>query len=164
MLGELVVNVMASVILLGFGFVFGKYRERKARAGRNLEDYDFYPFSLDENQALYFDLDRFTTGVRHLLGHRDDMAARQLILIGEQNDVVHRLAGDELALYRKFYARNGGDDVIDDTARFLENYKRIVRLIGDSFPDAGIEILLHNLVNPSRALSCIRNNVTGRSS
>lgn len=163
MLGELVINVMASVILLGFGFAFGKYRERKARVGRNLEDYDFYPFSLDDKRVLYFDMDMFKSGVRHLLSHRDDMAARQLILIGEQNDVVNKLTGDDLALYRKFYARNGGDDVIDDTERFLENYKRIVRLIGDSFPDSGMEILLHNLVNPSRALSCIRNNVTGRS-
>lgn len=70
MLGELVINVMASVILLGFGFVFGKYRERRARAGRNLEDYDFYPFSLDEKSTLYFDMDMFTNGVRHLLARR----------------------------------------------------------------------------------------------
>ena len=47
--------------------------------------------------------------------------------------------------------------------RFLENYKRIVRLIGDSFPDTGMEILLHNLTNPSKALYHIKNNVTGRS-
>ena len=45
---------------------------------------------------------------------------------------------------------------------FLENYKRIVRLIGDSFPDSGMEILLHNLTNPSKALFHIKNNVTGR--
>ena len=46
--------------------------------------------------------------------------------------------------------------------QYLENYKRIVRLIGDSFPDSGIEILLHNLTNPAKALSHIKNNVTGR--
>lgn len=38
---------------------------------------------------------------------------------------------------------------VDDTNEFRENYKNIVRLIGHSFPDIGIEILLHNLVNPS---------------
>jgi predicted transcriptional regulator YheO len=35
-------------------------------------------------------------------------------------------------------------------------------LIGDSFPDTGMEILLHNLTNPSKALYHIKNNVTGR--
>ena len=49
-----------------------------------------------------------------------------------------------------------------DTAKYLENYKRIVRLIGDSFPDTGMKILLHNLTNPSKALYHIKNNVTGR--
>ena len=34
--------------------------------------------------------------------------------------------------------------------------------IGDSFPVAGIEIPLHDLTNPATALSCIRNNVTGK--
>ena len=37
-----------------------------------------------------------------------------------------------------------------------------MRLIGDSFPDTGMEILLHNLTNPSKALYHIKNNVTGR--
>ena len=37
-----------------------------------------------------------------------------------------------------------------------------MRLIGDSFPDSGIEILLHNLTNPAKALYHIKNNVTGR--
>ena len=49
-----------------------------------------------------------------------------------------------------------------DTAEFLANFKRIVRLIGDSFPDTGIEILLHDLTNPATALCLIKNNVTGR--
>jgi predicted transcriptional regulator YheO len=62
-------------------------------------------------------------------------------------------------LYHKF----GGDKILDDTAKYLENYKRIVRLIGDSFPDTGMEILLHNLTNPAKALYQIKNNVTGRS-
>lgn len=37
-----------------------------------------------------------------------------------------------------------------------------MRLTGDSFPDSGIEILLHNLTNPSKALYHLKNNVTGR--
>jgi predicted transcriptional regulator YheO len=37
-----------------------------------------------------------------------------------------------------------------------------VRLIGKSFPNSGIEILLHNLADPSHSLIALENNVTGR--
>ena len=104
--------------------------------GKNIDEYEFYPFDIDENNNLFFDLNKFNDGVLYLIRNRDSTAARQLILIGEQ--------------------------IFDDTVRFLENYKRIVRLIGDSFPDTGMEILLHNLTNPSKALYHIKNNVTGR--
>ena len=159
---EIAVNVLASVILLGFGFLGGKYRERGLLQGRNLEEYDFYPFDVDEHRHLFFDLDAFSTGIRHFLKHRDRTAGSQLILIGQQNNVENRLTGDALRNYRKFYRKYGGDGVMDDTARYLENYQRIVRLIGNSFPGTGIEILLHNLSNPAKALYHIENNVTGR--
>ena len=159
---ELGVNVLASVILLGAGFAIGNYRERRRQRGRNLEEYDFYPFGLDEQKMLFFDLDKFSAGVSHLLRHRDATAAGQLILIGQQNNVENRLTGKALAEYRRFYARYGGDRLLDDTAKYLDNYRRIVRLIGNSFPDSGIEILLHNLSNPAQALYHLENNVTGR--
>ena len=159
---ELAGNVLASAILLGFGFLFGKYRERRLQQGRNLEEYDFYPFDVDEDKTLFLDLDRFSEGVSHLLRHRDRTAAEQLILIGQQNSIEARLSGDTLRDYLRFYSKYGGDKVMDDTNRFLENYERIVRLIGESFPDTGIEILLHNLSNPAKALAHLQNNVTGR--
>lgn len=159
---ELAGNVLASVILLGFGFLFGKYRERRLQQGRNLEEYDFYPFDVDEDKALFLDLERFSEGVSHLLRHRDRTAAEQLILIGQQNNIESRLTGDALRDYLRFYSKYGGDKVMDDTNRFLENYERIVRLIGESFPETGIEILLHNLSNPAKALAHLQNNVTGR--
>ena len=162
MLGELLINILASAVFLACGFFVGKYRERRARAGKNLEQYDFYPFALDDDRTLYFDLERFSTGVDHLRKHRDDIAARQLILVGEQNDVEHQLDENGLDAYHKLFDRYDGARIVDDSLRFLDNYKRIVRLIGDSFPDSGMEILLHNLVNPAKALHVIRNNVTGR--
>ena len=55
-----------------------------------------------------------------------------------------------------------GKKVTDDTHEFLENYERIVRLIGKSFPNTGIEILLHNLADPAHSLITLENNVTGR--
>src|SRR4029079_17111206 len=46
---------------------------------------------------------------------------------------------------------------------YLENYRRIVRLIGLTFRHMGIEILLHNLMNPSRSVIEIESGeVTGR--
>lgn len=163
MLLEIVVNVLASAILLVFGYFGGKYRERQLNQGKNLEDYKFYPFALDEKKVLYFDLEKFCVGVRYFLRHRDYFAARQLILVGEQNNVSASLTEDDKTNYRKLYQKYGGDKILDDTANYLENYKRIVRLIGDSFPDTGVEILLHNLANPAKALFHIKNCVTGRS-
>jgi predicted transcriptional regulator YheO len=162
MFSELLVNVLASVILLGFGYLYGQYRERRLNRGKVLEEYSFYPFTLDENKNLLLDWDKFNTGVRHFLSNRDHIAGGQLILIGQQNNVDHKLTGSDLNRYRKFYRLYAGDKVLDDTTRYLENYKRIVRLIGDSFPDTGVEILLHNLSNPAKALYYIKNNVTGR--
>jgi len=162
MLSEIVINALASAILLVFGYFGGQYRERKSLQGKNLEEYEFYPFALDEKKNLYFDLKKFCTGVRYFLRHRDYFAARQLILVGEQNDVENSMAGDDKAQYRKLYRKFDGDRILDDMAKYLGNYKRIVRLIGDSFPNTGMEIILHNLTNPARALCQIKNNVTGR--
>jgi predicted transcriptional regulator YheO len=162
MLSELVINIFASAVLLVFGYLGGQFRERRSRDGKKLEEYAFYPFALDDNKNLFFDLDRFSEGVRHFLAHRDYYAAQQLILIGEQNDVDNHLSGDPKAEYRKLYQKFDGDKILDDTAKFLQNYVRLVRLIGDSFPDTGMEILLHNLTNPAKALYHLKNNVTGR--
>lgn len=100
--------------------------------------------------------------MHYLLRHRNHVAARQLILVGEQNAVENSLGTDDRLRYRKLYNRYGGDKIGDDTAKFLANFKRLVRLIGESFPDSGIEILLHDLTNPAKALCCIKNNITGR--
>ena len=97
-----------------------------------------------------------------MLSHRNDVAGRQLILIGSQNNVEHSLSVENRARYAKLYKRYDGDEIRIDTAKFLSNFKRIVRLIGDSFPDTGIEIILHDLTNPTTALTVIKNNVTGR--
>lgn len=162
MLAEILINVVASAILLGFGYLGGQFRERRAREGQNLEEYPFYPFGLDEQKRLFFDIGKFKAAVRHLRRHRDDRAAQQLILIGEQNDVDTLLESDDRARYLRLYRKYDGDRLIDDNEKFLQNYVRIVRLVGDSFPDSGIEILLHNLTNPAKALYHIKNNVTGR--
>ena len=162
---DVIVNVIASIvasaIFLAAGFVWGKYRERK-RFGRNLEQYDFYPFTINRDNIPEFSLKDFRLGVHYFLKNTDYTAARQLIFIGEQNNVRDQLEPAEQKEYAKLFAKYDGAKIADDTSEYLENYVRIVRLIGKSFPNTGIEILLHNLADPSHSLIALENNVTGR--
>jgi predicted transcriptional regulator YheO len=163
--GDVTVNVIASIIaslvLLAAGFLWGKYKERR-KYGRNLEDYDFYPFTINRENFPEFNLKDFRLGMHYFLKNNDYTAARQLIFIGEQNNVRGQLEPSEQKVYARLFEKYDGKKIADDTAEYLENYVRIVRLIGKSFPNSGIEILLHNLADPSHSLIVLENNVTGR--
>jgi Co/Zn/Cd efflux system component len=67
MLSEIVINVLASAILLVFGYFGGQYRERKSHQGKNLEEYEFYPFALDENILSKDEYEKALAGKRHLV-------------------------------------------------------------------------------------------------
>jgi len=163
--GDVTVNVIASIIaslvLLAAGFLWGKYKERR-KYGRNLEDYDFYPFTINRENFPEFNLKDFRLGMHYFLKNNDYTAARQLIFIGEQNNVRGQLEPSEQKVYARLFDKYDGKKIADDTTEYLENYVRIVRLIGKSFPNSGIEILLHNLADPSHSLIVLENNVTGR--
>ena len=163
---ELSINVIASIIVslvfLAAGFVWGKYKERRRRFGRNLEEYDFYPFTVTRENFGEFSLKDFRLGMHYFLKNNDYTAARQLIFIGEQNNVRGQLEPAEQKVYAQLFEKYNGRKIADDTTEFLENYVRIVRLIGKSFPNTGIEILLHNLADPAHSLITLENNVTGR--
>src|SRR6266705_4840456 len=163
---ELSINVVASIIasllFLAAGFAWGKYKERRRRFGRNLDEYDFYPFTITRENFGEFSLKDFRLGMHYFLKNDDHTAARQLIFIGEQNNVRAQLEPAEQKAYAQLYEKYNGTKVADDTHEFLENYERIVRLIGKSFPNTGIEILLHNLADPGHSLITLENNVTGR--
>jgi len=163
--GDVTVNVIASIIaslvLLAAGFLWGKYKERR-KYGRNLEDYDFYPFTINRENFPEFNLKDFRLGMHYFLKNNDYTAARQLIFIGEQNNVRAQLEPSEQKVYARLFEKYEGKKIADDTSEYLENYARIVRLIGKSFPNSGIEILLHNLADPSHSLIVLENNVTGR--
>ena len=163
--GDVTVNVIASIIaslvLLAAGFLWGKYNERR-KYGRNLEDYDFYPFTINRENFPEFNLKDFRLGMHYFLKNNDYTAARQLIFIGEQNNVRGQLEPSEQKVYARLFEKYDGKKIADDTTEYLENYVRIVRLIGKSFPNSGIEILLHNLADPSHSLIVLENNVTGR--
>ena len=163
---EIGINVIASIIASAFflvaGFIWGKYKERRRKFGRNLEEYDFYPFTVSRENFGEFNLNNFRLGMHYFLKNEDHTAARQLIFIGEQNNVRTQLEPAEQKVYAQLFDEYQGKKIADDTHEFLENYERIVRLIGKSFPNTGMEILLHNLADPAHSLVALENNVTGR--
>jgi len=164
--GEIGINVIASIIaslvFLAAGFAWGKYKERRRKFGRNLDEYDFYPFTVSRENFGEFSLKDFRLGMHYFLKNEDHTAARQLIFIGEQNNVRTQLEPTEQKVYTQLFDKYDGKKIADDTHEFLENYERMVRLIGKSFPNTGIEILLHNLADPAHSLVALENNVTGR--
>ena len=165
MFNEIWVNVIASIIasgvLVASGFLWGKYKERK-RFGRRLEEYDFYPYTINRDNFPEFNLNNFRLGMHYFLRNNDPTAARQLIFIGEQNNVRTQLEPTEQKVYSRLFDKYEGKKIADDTSEYLENFARIVRLIGKSFPNLGIEVLLHDLSNPSHSLVVLENNATGR--
>jgi len=158
---NLIASIIASLILLALGFLWGKYKERR-KFGRNLEEYDFYPYTINRDNVPEFNLKDFRLGMHYFLKNNDYTAARQLIFIGEQNNVRAQLEPAEQKVYANLFDKYEGRKIADDTTEYLENYVRIVRLIGKSFPNTGIEILLHNLADPSHSLIALENDVTGR--
>jgi len=159
---NVIASIIASAILFSGGFLWGKYKERRRKFGRNLEEYDFYPFTVTRENFGEFNLNNFRLGMHYFLKNEDHTAARQLIFIGEQNNVRHQLEPAEQKVYAQLFDKYEGKKIVDDTHEFLENYERIVRLVGKSFPNTGIEILLHNLADPAHSLITLQNDVTGR--
>jgi predicted transcriptional regulator YheO len=156
-------EVVVSLIIFGGGYFIGKYREKAREKGKNLEEYDFYPFEADKNNFPQFSLKDFRLAIYYFLKNKDYTAARQLIFIGEQNNIRSQLQPTELKQYEKLFRIYQGEKIENDTSLFLENYGRMVHLLGQTFKHMGIEILLHNLMNPSRSIIEIENGeVTGR--
>jgi len=75
-------EVIVSLILFAGGFTIGKYREKKKAHGKNLDEYDFYPFEADKNNFPEFSIIDFRLAVHYFLKNKDFTAARQLIFIG----------------------------------------------------------------------------------
>src|SRR5881392_2173500 len=106
-------SVIASAILLGVGFLWGKYKERH-RFGRRLEEYDFYPYTINRDNFPEFSLKDFRLGMHYFLRNNDPTAARQLIFIGEQNNVRAQLEPSEQKVYSRFFDKYDGKRIADD--------------------------------------------------
>jgi predicted transcriptional regulator YheO len=153
----------ASALLVIAGFLIGRYRERQRLKGKDLHQYDFYPYISTPERFAEFSLKDFRLGVHHLLRNPDPKAGRQLIIIGEQNSVRQQLGPEDLRAYERLFAKYHGASVKSDMSEFLDNYRNIARLLGRTFPHMGIEVLLHDLSNPSKSITCIEGGeVTGR--
>lgn len=153
----------ASALLVVSGFLIGRYRERRRLKGRDLHQYDFYPYIPTPEKFAEFSLKDFRLGLHVLVRSHDSRAARQLIFIGEQNNVRQQLDAPDLRVYEKLYKKFHGATVTDDSREFLDNYRNLARLIGRTFPHMGIEVLVHDLSNPSRSITSIEGGeVTGR--
>ena len=131
---------------------------------KRLEEYEFYPFSVNPDGHVEFNPEAFNRAVANFLDERNERAAGELVVIGEQNLVRETFTASDLARYKRLYEEYDGDSIVNDNDRYLENFRRLVSQLGRSVKGTGIEILLHNLVNPSRSLVAIENGeVTGRS-
>jgi predicted transcriptional regulator YheO len=161
---NVLVEVIVGVLLLVAGILIGRWRERKRLRGRSLDDYDFYPYASTRENFAEFSLKDFRLGMHYFLRNADPRAARQLLFIGEQNDVRNQLDAAERGAYERLYAKYDGKSIADDTHEFLDNYRNLVRLFGRTFPQMGIEVLLHDLSNPTRSIVAIEGGeTTGRS-
>jgi predicted transcriptional regulator YheO len=161
--GTMLSEFTASALLLAAGYFVGRHRERRHLRGKALHEYDFYPYVSTPEKFAEFSLKDFRLGVHYLLRNTDVRAARQLIFIGEQNNVRQQLGPEDLRAYEKLFAKCHGSSVTDDSREFLENYRSIARLVGRTFPHMGIEVLVHDLSNPSRSITTIEGGeVTGR--
>src|SRR5438045_9519174 len=98
--------------------------------------------------------------MHYFLKNNDYTAARQLIFIGEQNNVRVQLEPSEQKVYARLFEKSEGKKIADDTAEYLENYVRIVRLIGKPLRNSVIELLLDNLGDRSHSLSVRHNTGT----
>ncbi len=153
----------ASALLVGAGFLVGRFRERRRLLGKDLHQYDFYPYIATPEKFAEFSLKDFRLGVHCLLRSSDRRAARQLIFIGEQNQVRQLLSAEDLRAYERLFKKHHGASVTSDSQEFLANYRNMAYLIGRTFPNMGIEVLVHDLSNPTRSICLIEGGeVTGR--
>ncbi len=146
------------------GYTVGRKRVMtESKIDKRIEEYSFYPFVTTDNGIVEFSLPKFNEGVKYFIKNKNALASQQLIIIGEQNIVRDILSTPDLNNYLSIYNKYEGQRLLLENDQFMENYKRIVTLIGKSFKGTGMEILLHNLVNPTRSVIAIENGeVTGR--
>ncbi len=133
-------------VLFFTGYLIGKNAIKNSVKPKRIEEYPFYPFITNEHGIVEFSQLLFNEAVTYLIKNKNQFAAKQLIIIGEQNIVRDVLATSDLNNYLVIYHKYDGRKILAENDQFMENYKRIVTLIGKSFKGTGIEILLYLLL------------------
>ena len=150
-------------VFLYAGYWYGRRSLNLPVIQKRIEEYPFYPFITNAQGIVEFSQSKFNEAVQFLIKNKNSFAAKQLIIIGEENNVRDTLSTENLNQYIVLYNKHDGQKLLLENDRFMENYKRIVTLVGKSFKGTGMEILLHNLVNPTKSVIAIENGeVTGR--
>ena len=131
-------------ILLPVSFMIGKRIGSKTTVTNTLmkriEEYSFYPFITNDHGIVEFSQAMFNEAVQYFSQHKNSLAAQQLIIIGEQNNVRNHLSTEELNRYQQLYQKYEGQKLLQENDQFMENYKRILTLIGKSFKGKGMDI------------------------
>ncbi len=123
---NVIASIIASLFFLVTGFVWGKYKERRRKFGRNLDEYDFYPFTVTRENFGEFNLNNFRLGMHYFLKNHDYTAARQLIFIGEQNNVRNQLEPADDPAHSLIVLENNvtGRHLRDGTTNLLIDLKK----------------------------------------
>jgi hypothetical protein len=97
----IVISVVALLVAIAAaaGFYIGRRRQDDETVAptptqKRLEEYEFYPFSVTPEGHVEFDPEAFNRAVLHLLSERNERAAGELVVIGQQNLVRDTFPSD----------------------------------------------------------------------
>ena len=93
------------LVALFIGYAVGKKSKIDTRHKKRIEEYEFYPFKVNDNGVVEFSHTLFNEAVDFLRKNRNSYASKQLIIIGEQNIVRDILSTSHLNNYLKIYKR-----------------------------------------------------------
>ena len=125
---------------------------------------DLYPVRLDAAGNVTLDLDKFSKALVEVEKKQSPRAAADLIYFGQANNISLMLSDKDKASYGNFirnhlYAESNAQRFQD---QHFQPYRDIVNGIGQTFAGTGIEVVLHDMRNPLKAIIAIQNPISGR--
>ena len=125
---------------------------------------DLYPVQVDKTGGLSLDVAVFVKALTQLDHRHSPRAIADLIYFGQANNVSLMLSDNEKKLYADFLNKHpfAEDDVARYMDKHLQQYIDIVTSMGKTFTGTGVEIVLHDMRNPLKAIIAIKNPISGR--
>ena len=112
-------------VLYFVGYIAGKRTTTDSAKPKRIEEYTFYPFVTNEQGIVEFNQHLFNEAVRYFIKNKKPFAAKQLIILGEQNIVRDILATADLNNYLVIHNKYIGPELLSENEQFMENYKRM---------------------------------------